>query len=77
MTGQNASLALDLRSSSQGLLEALPGVLGNKGNWGTREQCQNILRNKGPKTIENNFKGQKAGNKFESNLGNKGTQANI
>ena len=46
-------------------------------NWGTREQCQNILGNKGPKTIENNFKGQKAGNKFESNLGNKGTQANI
>ena len=40
-------------------------------NWGTREQCGNILGNK------NNFRGQKAGNKFESNLGNKGTQANI
>ena len=26
---------------------------------------------------ENNFRDQKAGNKFESNLGNKGTQANI
>ena len=35
------------------------------------EQCQNILGNK------NNFRDQKAANKFESNLGNKGTQANI
>ena len=46
-------------------------------NWGTGEQCQNILGNKGTKIIENNFRDQKVGNKFESNLGNKGTQANI
>ena len=40
-------------------------------NWGTEEQCQNILGNK------NNLGDQKAGNKFESNLGNNGTHANI
>ena len=39
-------------------------------NWGTGKQCQNILGNK------NTFRDQKAGKKFETNLGNTGTQAN-
>ena len=46
-------------------------------NWGTWEQCQHILGNKGTKIIENSFRNQKAGNKFESNLGNKQIKANI
>ena len=46
-------------------------------NWGTGERCQIILGNKGTKTILTNFRDQKAGNKFENNLRNKGTQANI
>ena len=46
-------------------------------NWLTVQQCQNILGNKGTKKKLTNFRAQKAGNKFESNLGKKGTQANI
>ena len=45
-------------------------------NWGTEEQYQNILGNKGRKPIFK-FRDKKAGNKFESNLRNKETQANI
>ena len=43
-------------------------------NWGTGEQIAKYFREQGHK---NNFGDQKDGNKFESNLGNKGTQANI
>ena len=40
-------------------------------NWGTMSK---YFRKEGNR---NNFRDQKAGNKFESNLGNKGTQAKI
>ena len=46
-------------------------------NWRTGEQFQNILGNNRTKKNLTNFRDQKAGNKFESKLGNKGTQANI
>ena len=45
-------------------------------NWETGEQCQNILGNK-DKINKNGFRDQKAGNKFESNLENTGTQASM
>ena len=44
------------------------GVLGNKGTM------TKYLREQGN---INNFRDQRAGNKFESNFGNKGTQANF
>ena len=46
-------------------------------NWGTVEQCQNILGNKGTETILTSFRDQRSGDKLESNLGNKGKEANI
>ena len=43
-------------------------------NW---EQGNNIKILSGAEGNKNNFRDQKVGNKFESNLRNKGTQANI
>ena len=63
--------------SSPSMIEALPGVLGNRGTWliCTGKQCQNILGEKKQLKIILGIK--KLGTSLKIILGNMGKQANI